>query len=142
MTIERMIELLKIEHECMLRGAHDDCDRKCADCELVQDDGELHEMYTNVIRLLKEQEATMQCIKGKCRICPHCANCDVDENGLLKEQEAVEPTWQQGKAYCGACGKRIPLKIKSKFCHKCGKPILWKGRRWVDVSILEMPTDS
>ena len=56
MTIERMIELLKIEHECMLRGAHDDCDRKCADCELVQEDGELHEMYTNVVCLLKEQE--------------------------------------------------------------------------------------
>lgn len=54
MTIQRMIELLKIEHECMLRGAHDDCDRNCADCELVQDDGELHEMYTNVIGILEE----------------------------------------------------------------------------------------
>lgn len=56
MTIKRMIELLEIEHECMLRGAHDDCDRNCADCELVQDDGELHEMYTNVIGMLKEHE--------------------------------------------------------------------------------------
>ena len=54
MTIQRMIELLEIEHECMLRGAHDDCDRNCADCELVQDDGELHEMYTNVIGILEE----------------------------------------------------------------------------------------
>jgi len=57
MTIQRMIELLKIEHECMLRGAHDDCDRNCADCDLVQNDDELHEMYTDVIALLKEQEA-------------------------------------------------------------------------------------
>ena len=56
MTIQRMIELLEIEHECMLRGAHDDCDRNCADCELVQDDVELHEMYTNVIYMLKKQE--------------------------------------------------------------------------------------
>lgn len=47
---------------------------------------------------------------------------------LLKEQEAVEPTWQQGKAYCGSCGKRIPLKIGARFCHKCGKPVLWEGR--------------
>ena len=61
MTIERMIELLKIEHECMLRYAHDDCDRKCADCEFVQEDGELHEMYTNVVCLLKEQEAVVRC---------------------------------------------------------------------------------
>ena len=57
MTIQRMIELLKIEHECMLRGSHDDCDRNCADCDLVQNDDELHEMYTDVIALLKEQEA-------------------------------------------------------------------------------------
>ena len=57
MTIQRMLELLEIEHECMLRGSHDDCDRNCANCDLVQDDGELHEMYTDVIALLKEQEA-------------------------------------------------------------------------------------
>lgn len=62
MTIQRMIELLEIEHECMLRGAHDDCDRNCADCELVQDDGDLHEMYTNVIALLKEQEARVMAL--------------------------------------------------------------------------------
>ena len=44
---------------------------------------------------------------------------------LLKEQEAVKPTWQQGKAYCGSCGKRIPLKIGARFCHKCGKAVQW-----------------
>lgn len=57
MTIQRIIELLEIEHECILRNSHDDCDRNCADCDLVQDDGDLHEMYTDVIALLKEQEA-------------------------------------------------------------------------------------
>lgn len=56
MTLERMIELLKIEHECILRNSHDDCNRECANCDLVQDDGELHEMYTDVIGLLKAQE--------------------------------------------------------------------------------------
>lgn len=54
MTLERMIELLEIEHECMLRGSHGDCDRNCANCELVQDDWELHEMYTGVIDILKK----------------------------------------------------------------------------------------
>ena len=53
MTIDRMIELLKIEHECMLRKSHGECDGKCEDCELVQDDVELHEMYTDVVWLLK-----------------------------------------------------------------------------------------
>ena len=45
---------------------------------------------------------------------------------LLKEQEAVEPTWQQGKAYCGSCGRRIPLKIGARFCHKCGQAVKWE----------------
>ena len=49
-----------------------------------------------------------------------------DALALLKEQEAVKPTWQQGKAYCGSCGKRIPLKIGARYCHKCGKELKWK----------------
>ena len=55
MTKERMIELLEIEHECMLRASHDACDRKCEDCDLCQDDDELHEIYTNVIWLMKNE---------------------------------------------------------------------------------------
>ena len=54
MTIDRMIELLEIEHECMLRGSHNECDRKCECCELVQDDMDLHVMYTNVIHIMKQ----------------------------------------------------------------------------------------
>ena len=42
----------------------------------------------DVLALLKEQKAKEQCLKTKCIICPHCDHCDVDENGLLKEQEA------------------------------------------------------
>lgn len=74
MTIQRMIELLEIEQECMLRGAHDDCDRDCANCELVQDDGDLHEMYTDVIALLKEQEPKLVRIEEDSVHCPTCGN--------------------------------------------------------------------
>lgn len=59
MTKQRIIELLEIEHECMLRGANNKCDRNCAECELVQDDKELHEMYTRVIATLKGQDAAV-----------------------------------------------------------------------------------
>ena len=38
----------------------------------------------------------------------------------------MRPTWRQGKAYCGDCGRRIPLKIKAHFCHKCGRKIQWQ----------------
>ena len=56
MTYKHMIELLEIEHECMLRKSHDVCDGNCCVCELVEDDYELHEMYINVISTLKAQE--------------------------------------------------------------------------------------
>ena len=55
MTIERMAELLEIEHRCMLRKSHDECNSDCGHCDLVQDDSELHEMYNDVIALLKAQ---------------------------------------------------------------------------------------
>ena len=45
-----------------------------------------------------------------------CFNCPM---------QPIRPTWQQGKAYCGQCGKRIPLKIKANYCHKCGREINW-----------------
>mgnify|MGYP007038222773 CR=1 FL=1 len=51
LDFERMIELLKIERECVQRG--NTCDRNCAKCDLVQDDKELIEMYDNVIFTLE-----------------------------------------------------------------------------------------
>lgn len=45
------------------------------------------DMFREVLALLKEQKAKEQCLKTKCIICPHCDNCDVDENGSLKEQD-------------------------------------------------------
>lgn len=56
MTVERIIELLEIENECILRNASGECNRYCAECDLVQDDTELLEMYTEAIALLKAQE--------------------------------------------------------------------------------------
>jgi len=99
MTKERMIELLKIEHECMRRGAHNECDRDCAKCELVQDDRELDEMYTGVVALLKEQEAKtgkwIPVTNGRggleCSICHDYA-----------------PSYQNGTEYL------------SKYCPNCG----------------------
>lgn len=48
-----------------------------------------------------------------------------DALAILKEQEAVKPTWSRGKPFCGACGLRIH---GGKFCSECGKLILWEGR--------------
>ena len=48
-----------------------------------------------------------------------------DARALLKEQEAVKPTWSRGKPFCGVCGLRIS---GGKFCSECGRPVLWEGR--------------
>lgn len=53
MTIDKMIELLDVERECVMTASHNGCDRDCANCVLVQDDKELFEMYTNVINILQ-----------------------------------------------------------------------------------------
>lgn len=102
MTIQRMLELLEIEHECMLRGAHDDCDRNCADCELVQDDYELHEMYTDVISMLKKQEAKQVV-------------------GIADSIEGIEV------GYCPSCDKAMVNKKidETKFCKFCGQAVKW-----------------
>lgn len=73
MTLNRMIELLEIEHECMLRASHDDCDRKCEDCVLVQDDYDLHEMYTNVIAIIDNLQKLPEVLSR--RFCIPCDLC-------------------------------------------------------------------
>ena len=45
---------------------------------------------------------------------------------LLKEQEAVYPSWQNGKMYCGHCGSKFPPRVGMRFCHRCGMPIKLK----------------
>ena len=97
MTKERMIELLEIEHECMRRGAHSECDRDCAKCEIVQDDKELDEMYTGVIALLKEQEEQ---IKNRDESLEKAREEIKWLRGMLKEQDARELTideWREWK---------------------------------------------
>ena len=49
-----------------------------------------------------------------------------DALALLKEQEAVYPSWQNGKMYCGHCGSKFPPRVMMRFCHRCGVPIKLK----------------
>lgn len=58
---ERMLELLKIEQKCVKRGSGLDenfegaCNRDCANCDLVQKDADLLDMYEKVIRLVERE---------------------------------------------------------------------------------------
>ncbi len=84
MTIERMIELLNIEHECILRNINGNCDRDCDVCDLVQDDADLDEMYTGVIDILKTHEPRVM------------TSQDFDENPM-KDQYGNLPCWLESR---------------------------------------------
>lgn len=96
MTVERMIELLETEKECVLRNASGECNRYCAGCDLLQDDTKLHEMYTEVIALLKAQEPVEPTLRG-----------------------GIGGYW-----YCGACNYQISR--GDKFCRYCGQAVKWE----------------
>jgi len=48
---------------------------------------------------------------------------------LLKKQNPASPTWEQGEAYCGKCGMRLPRKRADReinYCGYCGRPVKWQ----------------
>lgn len=55
MEIQRAIELLKIEQECLKRNELKECNRECASCDIVQDSRELYRMYSLAIKVLSEK---------------------------------------------------------------------------------------
>ena len=40
---------------------------------------------------------------------------------LFEMKKGAPVIYSNNKQYCGGCLKRIPKKIKAKYCHKCGK---------------------
>ena len=58
MTPERILELLKIERECINRNNQPfgmNCNRECGKCDLLQDTDELLEMYNTVIKRYEKE---------------------------------------------------------------------------------------
>ena len=48
----KLKELMQIERACVKRGST--CNRKCADCDLVQDDKTLIEAYDGILDMLED----------------------------------------------------------------------------------------
>ncbi len=83
-----------------------------------------------VIQALEHHEQGV-CIKEDV-VCPYWEHKECvsvlckDVLALLREQEPVAPRYKDPyHAYCGACGCRIPLKIKARYCRKCGRGVKW-----------------
>ena len=51
-SLPRLIELMEIERECIIRNTYNDCNRQCDQCDLVQDSAELISTYTRIISIL------------------------------------------------------------------------------------------
>ena len=97
MAKERMIELLAFERKCVeLAG---ECDRNCAECNLVQDTNELLEMYNAVIDLIRQQEA----IKP-----------------VWDNSKSI------GFFLCGKCGANMGT--NPKYCWYCGRKVKYNAR--------------
>ena len=51
---------------------------------------------------------------------------------LLKEQEAIKPEREHsgsGVTWWNVCGNcKTAINPNDKFCHECGRPVLWEGR--------------
>lgn len=57
MNLDKLIETLQIERECVSR----DCNRDCGNCDLVQDRDFLLTVYDETIDALKHQPRIVQC---------------------------------------------------------------------------------
>lgn len=73
MKIDRVLELLKIERECVTRQSPCNeksklCDRNCGECDIAQNDLELIEMYDFVISMIETLNWRSQWISVKDRL--------------------------------------------------------------------------
>ena len=75
MKINRVLELLKTERECVTRQSHCNeksklCDRNCGECDIAQNDLELIEMYDFVISMIETLSGRSQWISIEDRLPP------------------------------------------------------------------------
>lgn len=56
MTLEKLINLMQIERECITRNEHHNCNRDCENCNLVQNTDTLIKAYDKTIAILTEMK--------------------------------------------------------------------------------------
>lgn len=56
MQIDKIIQVMQNEKECVIRNSKQQCNRECNNCDLVLEDNEIIEAYTYVIHIINSVE--------------------------------------------------------------------------------------
>jgi hypothetical protein len=54
MDLPQVLQLMRIEKECVERNSYHVCDRQCESCDLVQEDSDIIEAYQTVELILEQ----------------------------------------------------------------------------------------
>ena len=101
MTESEAKKYMLIEKECINR----DCNRDCANCDIVQDVEDLNNAYDVAINALEKQiPKKPDCIEDKMWCCPVCDNHLLPK--WVKYPTELMPK-TEGLPYCMSCGQKI-----------------------------------
>ena len=101
MTESEAKKYMLIEKECINR----DCNRDCANCDIVQDVEDLNNAYDVAINALEKQiPKKPDCIEDKMWCCPVCDNNLLHK--WIKYPTKLMPK-SEGLPHCMSCGQAI-----------------------------------
>lgn len=92
MTREEVVEIIKIERECVERNTSNKCDRDCINCDLLRADEEIFSAYDMAIATLQEPEIV------HCKQCKYrgTSDCAMRYECMCGEQHS----WETDIDYC------------------------------------------
>lgn len=101
MTINEAIKIIENEKECVQR----DCNRDCANCELVKEENEIVEAFDIALACLKNSSKTAEL-----------------------EYVCYQSVPKIGNYHCSNCRAIIPIDYKDsvKYCFKCGSKFVYE----------------
>ena len=115
MKIDRVLELLKIERECVTRQSPCNeksklCDRNCGECDIAQNDLEIIEMYNFVISMIETLNGVSQWISVKDRLPEN------SDTVLITHKGGVSFGWYNGRYWeRGASTKHREIRTVSHW---------------------------
>lgn len=121
MNIDKVVDILQTEFECVRRNDGENCDRNCMECDLLKESSEILEAYKTAIHGLEELQQYRQV-------------GTVEERRTDRKRNTPIPAMINGGVYkCPSCGSGRSVKHRYNFCPKCGQAIDWSKMREGEV---------